>query len=59
MKQALADIQSGKFAEEWVGIYEKEGKIAFERYMKEIEKHKVEEVGKKLRRMMWPKEPEV
>jgi len=59
MKQVLSDIQSGKFAEEWVGIYEKEGKIAFERYMKQLEQHKVEQVGKKMRKMMWPKEQEV
>lgn len=59
MKEVLSEIQSGKFADEWVGIYEKEGKIAFERYMKKIEQHEIEKVGKKLRRMMWPKEPEV
>ncbi len=59
MKQVLADIQSGKFAEEWVSIYEKEGKVAFERHMKELENHRVEQVGKKIRKMMWPKEPEV
>ncbi len=57
MKQVLSDIQAGKFAEEWVGIYEKEGKIAFERYMKQLEQHEVEQVGKKIRKMMWPKEP--
>lgn len=59
MKEVLSEIQSGKFADEWVGIYEKEGKIAFERYMKKIQEHEVEKVGKKLRKMMWPKEPEV
>ena len=59
MKLILSEIQSGKFAEEWVSTYEKEGKIAFERYMKELEGHQVEQVGKKLRKMMWPKEPEV
>lgn len=59
MKQVLSDIQSGQFAEEWVSIYEKEGKVAFERYMKQLEQHKVEQVGKKIRKMMWPKEPEV
>ncbi|MFQ5920953.1 MAG: ketol-acid reductoisomerase [Nitrososphaerales archaeon] len=59
MKQILSEIQSGKFAEEWVSIYEKEGKAAFERYMKELEQHKVETVGKKMRKMMWPKEAEV
>lgn len=57
MKQILSDIQAGKFAEEWVDIYEKEGKIAFERYMKQLEQHKVEQVGKKVRKMMWPKDP--
>ena len=59
MKLVLSEIQSGKFAEEWVSTYEKEGKVAFERYMKELEGHQVEQVGKKLRKMMWPKEPEV
>ncbi|MGH9879132.1 MAG: ketol-acid reductoisomerase, partial [Nitrososphaerales archaeon] len=59
MKQVLSDIQSGQFAEEWVSIYEKEGKVAFERYMKQLEQHQVEQVGKKIRKMMWPKEPEV
>ena len=59
MKEMLSGIQSGAFAEEWVSIYEKEGKTAFERYMKQLDQHQVEEVGKKLRRMMWPKETEV
>ena len=59
MKEMLSGIQSGAFAEEWVSVYEKEGKTAFERYMKQLDQHQVEEVGKKLRRMMWPKETEV
>jgi len=59
MKEMLSGIQSGAFAEEWVSIYKKEGKTAFERYMKQLDQHQVEEVGKKLRRMMWPKETEV
>ena len=59
MKQVLQDIQSGEFAEEWVSIYKKEGKNSFARYMKEIENHQVEKVGKEMRRMMWPREPEV
>jgi len=59
MKEMLSGIQSGAFAEEWVSTYEKEGKTAFERYMKQLDQHQVEEVGKKLRRMMWPKETEV
>jgi ketol-acid reductoisomerase len=59
MKEALKEIQSGDFAEEWVSKYKKEGKNSFARYMKEIENHQVEKVGKDMRRMMWPNAPEV
>jgi ketol-acid reductoisomerase len=59
MKEALKEIQSGEFAEEWVSKYKKDGKNSFARYMKEIENHQVEKVGKELRRMMWPDAPEV
>ena len=59
MKEVLKDIQSGEFAEEWVSIYKKEGKNSFGRYMKEIENHQVEKVGKEIRKMMWPNEPDV
>ncbi|HXG06299.1 MAG TPA: ketol-acid reductoisomerase [Nitrososphaera sp.] len=59
MKQALKEIQSGEFAEEWVSTYKKEGKNSFARYMKEIENHPIEKVGKEMRRMMWPDAPEV
>lgn len=54
MKEVLQEIQSGQFAEEWVSIYKKEGKNSFARYMKDIENHQVEKVGKDLRKMMWP-----
>jgi ketol-acid reductoisomerase len=54
MKQVLKEIQSGEFADEWVSKYRKEGKNSFARYMKEIEGHQIEKVGKDLRRMMWP-----
>ena len=59
MKVVLEEIQSGQFAEEWVSIYKKEGKNSFGRYMKEIEDHQIEKVGKEMRRMMWPKESNV
>jgi ketol-acid reductoisomerase len=59
MKDVLKEIQSGQFNEEWVSIYKKEGKNSFARYMKEIENHPVEKVGKEMRRMMWPDAPEV
>jgi len=57
MKEVLNEIQSGQFAEEWVSIYKKEGKNSFGRYMNEIENHQVEKVGKEMRKMMWPNEP--
>ena len=59
MKEVLNEIQSGEFADEWVSIYKKEGKNSFARYMKEIENHQVEKVGREMRRMMWPKADEV
>src|SRR5690348_2596314 len=54
MKTVLNEIQSGEFAEEWVSKYKKEGKNSFARYMKDIESHQIEKVGKELRNMMWP-----
>ena len=51
MKQILADIQSGKFANEWIGEY-RAGLPNFKRMRKEGESHKLEEVGKKLRSFM-------
>ena len=59
MKDVLKEIQSGQFNEEWVSMYKKEGKNSFARYMKEIENHQVEKVGKEMRKMMWPDAPEV
>jgi ketol-acid reductoisomerase len=59
MKEALTQIQSGEFAEEWISKYRKEGKNSFARYMKEIENHQIEKVGKEMRTMMWPDAPEV
>lgn len=54
MKKALTMIQDGTFNREWTSDYRKNGKNAFDRYMKEIEAHQVEQVGKKMRQMMWP-----
>jgi ketol-acid reductoisomerase len=53
----LNEIQSGQFAEEWVSIYRKEGKDSFGKYMREIEDHQIEKIGKEIRKMMWPNEP--
>src|SRR5580693_3034038 len=51
MKQILGDIQSGKFANEWIGEY-RAGLPHFRELRKEGEHHPVEEVGKKLRSFM-------
>lgn len=54
MKKVLQMIQDGTFNDEWVSDYKKNGKNAFDRYMKEIGAHQIEQVGKKMRQMMWP-----
>jgi len=51
MKQILADIQSGKFANEWIADY-RAGLPRFRELRKEAEHHPVEEVGRKLRAFM-------
>ena len=51
MQAALKDIQSGKFAKEWV----KEYKGGYKRYnalLKAGEKHGIEKTGEKLRSLM-------
>ena len=59
MKEVLKEIQSAEFAEEWASIYKKQGKKSFGTYMKKIEGHQIEEVGKEMRKMMWPNEPNI
>jgi ketol-acid reductoisomerase len=54
MKEVLDEIRSGQFANEWVSNYKKDRKSAFETMLSELEKHPVEQVGKDLRKMMWP-----
>jgi ketol-acid reductoisomerase len=51
MKAILADIQSGKFADEWITEY-KCGLPHFRELRKEAETHSIEEVGAKLRGLM-------
>ena len=51
MKAILADIQSGKFAEEWITEY-RCGMPHFRELRKEGEDHPIEQVGAKLRAMM-------
>ena len=54
MKKVLEEIQNGTFNEEWISEYKKNGKNAFDRYMKDLDGHQIEQVGKKMRQMMWP-----
>jgi len=51
MKQLLADIQSGKFADEWMAEH-KAGKPNFKRLEAAGQEHLIERVGAKLRGMM-------
>ena len=55
MKKILAEIQSGKFAKEWIRE-NKNGRPRFNQYRKDSENHPIEEVGSQLRAMMpWMK----
>ena len=51
MKEILAEIQSGKFADEWITEY-KCGLPHFHELQKEGENHAIEKVGAKLRALM-------
>jgi len=55
MKKILKDIQSGKFAREWIKENEA-GRPLFNKLLEEADKHPIEEVGRRLREMMpWMK----
>jgi ketol-acid reductoisomerase len=51
MKAALKDIQTGKFAKEWIAEY-KGGYKEYNRLLKEGEKHPIEKTGARLRGLM-------
>ena len=51
MKKMLKDVQSGKFAREWIKENE-EGRPNFSKMREKEAQHPVEEVGRKLRQMM-------
>jgi len=51
MKEILKDIQSGKFAKQWMDE-NKNGQKNFLKMRKELAKHPIEKVGKKLRELM-------
>ena len=54
MKKVLTMIQDGTFNKEWIDNYQNEGKAAFDKYMKDLDGHQIETVGKQMRKMMWP-----
>ncbi|UCD54640.1 MAG: ketol-acid reductoisomerase [Candidatus Omnitrophota bacterium] len=56
MKEVLKDVQSGKFAKEWIEENRK-GRPLFNKLSKQDDKHPIEEVGRRLRKMMpWMEE---
>jgi ketol-acid reductoisomerase len=56
MKEVLADIQSGRFAKEWV-LENAAGQASFKAMRRRAAEHQIEQVGEKLREMMpWIKE---
>ena len=54
MREVLKAIQDGTFNREWISEYEKSGRNAFESHMKKYDEHQIEQVGKRMRKMMWP-----
>ena len=56
MKRVLADIQSGRFARDWM-LENKVNQASFKAMRKHMSEHPIEEIGVKLRGMMpWIKE---
>jgi ketol-acid reductoisomerase len=51
MKRILAEIQSGRFAKEWI-LENRSGRPVFNALLKQGEAHPIEEVGARLRAMM-------
>ncbi len=54
MKKCLDDIQSGKFAKEWVAEYKECGFTKLNAELDDLRKHPLEVVGKQTRKIMWP-----
>lgn len=54
MKKVLSMIQDGTFNKEWVDSYKKDGRDTFDKHMREIDSHQIEQVGRRMRKMMWP-----
>ena len=56
MKACLEDIQSGKFAKEWVAEYKQYGFKKMQEELDVLAKHPLETVGVQIRKAMWPNE---
>jgi ketol-acid reductoisomerase len=56
MKACLDDIQSGKFANDWMAEYKQHGFSKVNAEVDEIEKHGVDTTGVQVRKIMWPNE---
>jgi len=55
MKEMLTDIESGKFANEWIGEY-RSGSENFKKLREEQDNHQIEKVGKEIRALFKKKE---
>jgi ketol-acid reductoisomerase len=58
MKSCLKDIQSGKFANDWMNEYKEHGFSKLLDDLKKIRNHPLEKVGKQVRKIMWPNNEE-
>lgn len=59
MKRILDEVQSGQFAKEWI-LENKANQPMFQAYRKRDRAHRIEQVGRELRRMMtWIEAKEV
>lgn len=50
MKKAVGDVQSGKFAKDWASKFQNSSAV-LDPFMKELDQHQIEIVGRKIRRM--------
>ena len=56
MKACLKDIQSGKFASDWMAEYRQYGFKKMQEELDVLAKHPLETVGVQIRKAMWPNE---
>ncbi|MBU0758464.1 MAG: ketol-acid reductoisomerase [Nanoarchaeota archaeon] len=58
MKACLDDIQSGKFAEDWMKEYKEYGFTKINAELEELKNHELETTGLQVRKIMWPNNEE-